>query len=36
MDVPGGTSGKNPLASAEDTRDAGSVPEAGRSPGVGK
>ena len=26
---------KNPLASAEDTRDTGSVPEVGRSPGEG-
>ena len=31
MDIPGGAVVKNPLASAEDTRDTGSVPEVGRS-----
>ena len=35
MDIPGGAVVKNPLASAEDTRDTGSVPEVGRSPGEG-
>ena len=31
----GGTMVKNPLASAEDPRDVGSIPGSGRSPGVG-
>ena len=31
---PGGASGKNQPASAGDTRDAGSIPGSGRSPGV--
>ena len=31
--VPGGTSGKNLLASAGDIRDGGSIPGLGRSPG---
>ena len=31
----GGTMAKNPPAEAEDSRDMGSVPELGRSPGVG-
>ena len=32
---PGGTMVKNPPAKAGDTRDAGSIPGSGRSPGVG-
>ena len=32
---PGGARVKNPLANAEDTRDLGSIPGWGRSPGVG-
>ena len=32
---PGGTSGKNPPANAGDTRDVGSIPGLGTSPGVG-
>ena len=32
----GGTVVKNLLASAGDTRDAGSIPGLGKSPGVGK
>ena len=32
---PGGTVVKNPPANARDTRDAGSIPGSGRSPGVG-
>ena len=35
MDFPGGTVVKNPPASTGDTRDAGSIPGSGRSPGVG-
>ena len=34
-DFPGGAVVKNLHANAEDARDAGSVPEMGRSPGVG-
>ena len=33
---PGGTVVKNPPANAGDTREAGSIPESGRSPAVGK
>jgi len=32
---PGGVVGKNPPANAGDVRDAGSLPESGRSPGGG-
>ena len=32
---PGGTSGKNPPANAGDTKDVGSIPGLGTSPGVG-
>ena len=32
MCFPGGTSGKEPAASAEDVRDVGPVPRSGRSP----
>ena len=32
MCFPGGTSGKEPAASAGDVRDVGSVPQSGRSP----
>ena len=32
MCFPGGTSGKEPAASAGDVRDVGSVPRSGRSP----
>ena len=35
MGFPGGSVVKNPLANAEDTGDAGTVPESGRSPGGG-
>ena len=35
MDLSGGTVVKNPLAKAEDTRDAGSISGLGRSPGEG-
>ena len=35
MDFPGGTVVKNPPASAGDTRDLGSIPGSGRSPGEG-
>ena len=35
MGFPGGALVKNPLANARDVRDAGSVPESGRLPGVG-
>ena len=35
-DFPGGTVVKNSLANAGDTRDSGSIPGLGRSPGVGK
>ena len=35
-DFPGGTVVKNPPANAGDTREAGSIPESGRSPAVGK
>ena len=33
--LPGGTSGKNPLLNAGDTRDLDSFPRLGRSPGGG-
>ena len=33
--LPGGASGKDPPANAGHTRDAGSTPESGRSPGEG-
>ena len=33
--VPGGASGKDPPANAGDSREAGSIPETGRSPGEG-
>ena len=33
--VPGGRLVKNPPANAGDTRDVGSIPVSGRSPGVG-
>ena len=35
LGFPGGPVGKNPLASAGDTRDAGSIPESRRFPGGG-
>ena len=35
MGLPGGAVVKNPLANAGDTRDAGSIPGSGRSPGGG-
>ena len=35
MDFPGGTVVKNPPANAGGTRDLGSVPGSGRSPGLG-
>ena len=35
MGFPGGTSGKEPTATAGDLRDAGSIPGSGRSPGEG-
>ena len=35
MGFPGGSVVKNPPASAEDGRDAGSIPGSGRSPGEG-
>ena len=35
LGFPGGASSKNPLANAGDVRDAGSIPESGRSPGGG-
>ena len=35
MAFPGGASVKNPPANAGDSRDAGSIPGSGRSPGVG-
>ena len=35
MDFPGGTVVKNPPANARGTRDLGSVPGSGRSPGLG-
>ena len=35
LDFPGGAVVKNPPADARDTRDAGSIPGLGRSPGVG-
>ena len=35
MGFPGGAGVKNPLASAGDTREAGSIPGLGRCPGVG-
>ena len=34
QDFPGGAVVKNPPANAGDTRDTGSIPESGRSPGV--
>ena len=34
MAFPGGASVKNPPANAGDSRDAGSIPGSGRSPGV--
>ena len=33
--TPGGTSGKNLSANAGDSSDASSIPELGRSPGIG-
>jgi len=33
--LPGGASGKEPAANAEDIRDVGSIPGSGRSPGGG-
>ena len=35
LQFPGGSVGNNPPANAGDTRNMGSVPESGRSPGVG-
>ena len=35
MGFPGGVVVKNPLASAENSRDTGSIPGSGRSPGGG-
>ena len=35
MGFPGGTVVKNPPANAGDTRDTGSIPGSGKSPGVG-
>ena len=35
MGFPGGSAVKNPPANAEDTRDVGSIPGPGRSPGGG-
>ena len=35
MGFPGGTGVKNLPANAGDTRDAGSIPKSGKSPGVG-
>ena len=35
MGFPGGTVAKNLPANAGDTRDSGSIPGSGRSPGVG-
>ena len=35
MDCPGDTVVKNPLANAEDIRDAGLIPGSGRAPGGG-
>ena len=35
LGFPGGTSGKNLPANAEDIRDGGSIPGLGRSPGGG-
>ena len=35
LDFPGGTVVKNLPANAGDTRHVGSIPESGRSPGVG-
>ena len=34
LSIPGGTVVKNPPANAGDSRDMGSIPESGRSPGV--
>ena len=36
MGFPGGTTGKNPPARAEDVRDVGLIPGSVRSPGEGK
>ena len=36
LGFPGGASGKNLPASAGDLRDAGSIPESGKSPGGGR
>ena len=33
--IPGGAAVKNPPANAGDARNTGSVPELGRSPGIG-
>ena len=35
MGSPGGSAVKNPPANSEDTRDMGSIPGSGRSPGEG-
>ena len=35
LGFPGGTSGSKPASSAGDIRDAGLIPESGRSPGGG-
>ena len=35
MGFPGGPVVKNPPANADDTRDTGSIPGLGKSPGVG-
>ena len=35
MGFPGGSVVKNPPANTRDARDEGSIPESGRSPGVG-
>ena len=35
MGFPGGSVVKNPPANTRDARDGGSIPESGRSPGVG-